>query len=124
MKVLIIEDEKAMSDLIAIKFQVEGIEVVQALSLAAAREKITTAGPFNLILTDYLLPDGNSTDLIVQLKNYPQTSKIPVLIMTNYIEDINLDEVKKLGVVDVLAKYQTVPAQIVEKARQVMSGVK
>lgn len=121
-KILIIEDEKAMSDLIALKFNVEGFEVVQAGTLGEARQKISSQGPFNFILLDYLLPDGDSADLITQLKANPTTSPIPIAIMTNYIEDVNVDKMKQIGVADVFAKYQVVPAQMVERVRKLLNG--
>lgn len=122
MKVLIIEDERAMSDLIALKFQVEGFEVVQAFSLAEAKQKVA-ASFFEAILTDYLLPDGEGLEeFLTTLKGNPAWQKVPVVIMTNYIEDVNVSRLKSLGVADVLVKYQVVPAQMVAKVKQLIGG--
>ena len=119
-KVLIIEDEKAMSDLVAIKFKVEGFEVDQAFGFADAKERLTKGGPYNAILTDYLLPDGNLVDFLTALRGDAKTKNVPVIVMTNYIEDLNTDKLKTLGVAEVLVKYQVVPAQIVEKIRNII----
>lgn len=121
-KVLIIEDEKAMSDLIAIKFRVEGFELEQAFSLAEAREKINTAWPFDAILTDYLLPDGELIDFLAALRRDSKTQTIPVIVMTNYIEDLNMDKLKELGVPEAMIKYQVVPAQMVERIRALIGS--
>ena len=61
-KVLIIEDEKAMSDLVALKFKMDGFEVGQAMSLSEAKTMLSGSGPFDAILTDFLLPDGQLVD--------------------------------------------------------------
>ena len=122
MKVLIIEDEKAMSDLVAIKFKVEGFEVEQAFNFAEARTKVVQNGPFAAILTDFLLPDGELADFLKEVRANPQIAGIPVVMMTNYIEDVNADQLKQLGVLDILVKYQVVPAQMVEKIRNVING--
>lgn len=116
-RVLLIEDEKAMSDLIAIKFKVEGFEVEQAFSLAEAKEKITTAGPFNAVLTDYLLPDGSLVDFLTGVRSDPRFAHLPILVMTNYVEDVNQEQLKQLGISEVLVKYQVVPAQMVERIK-------
>lgn len=121
MKVLIIEDEKAMSDLVAIKFKVEGFEVEQAFDFAEAKAKIVQNGPFSAILTDFLLPDGDLVDFLKGVRTNPQIAGIPVVLMTNYIEDVNADQLKQLGVIDILVKYQVVPAQMVEKIISVVS---
>lgn len=121
MKVLIIEDEKAMSDLVALKFQVEGFEVEQAFSFTEAKQKLIPEAGVNAILTDYLLPDGDLGDFLGGVKANPELAKIPVIVMTNYVEDLNMDQLKSLGVVEVLVKYQVVPAQMVEKIKNVIS---
>lgn len=120
-KVLLVEDEKAMSDLIAVKFRVEGFEVDQAFSLAEAKSKLA-AGPYQAVLTDYLLPDGNLPDFLAQMRQNPQTKDLPVMVMTNYVEDINAEQMRNLGVVEVLVKYQVVPAQMVEKVRMLINA--
>lgn len=122
MKVLIIEDEKAMSDLVALKFKVDGFEVEQAFNFAEARDKVAQNGPFSAILTDYLLPDGDLVDFLKGIRSNPQIAGIPVVVMTNYVEDLNADQLKQLGVLDILIKYQVVPAQMVEKIKSVVSG--
>lgn len=122
-KILIIEDEKAMSDLVNIRFKVEGFETEQAFNLAEAKEKLK-AGSYDAILTDYLLPDGNLVDFLTQLRADPTTKNLPVVIMTNYVEDLNNDKLKSLGVLDILIKYQVVPAQMVARIKQILAAPK
>lgn len=121
MRVLILEDERAMSDLVAIKFQVEGFEVVQAFNITEARQKLAIH-KFDVILTDYLLPDGDLVDFLAEVRRNPTLEHLPVLVMTNYIEDVNSEKLKSLGVGEILVKYQVVPAQMVEKVKQVLGG--
>lgn len=117
-KVLLVEDEKAMNDLIALKFRVEGLEVDQAQTLTEAKERLVNGGPYNAILTDYLLPEGNSSELIIQARQSDKTKNIPIFLMTNYVEDINQDQMKQLGVNQIMVKYQVVPAQMVAQVKQ------
>lgn len=121
MKILILEDERAMSDLVAIKFQVEGFEVVQAFNLTEARQKLATH-EFDVILTDYLLPDGDLVDFLTELRHNPKLENLPVLVMTNYVEDVNTEKLKSLKVNEILVKYQVVPAQMVEKVKLLLGG--
>lgn len=120
MKVLVIEDERAMSDLVALKFKVEGFEVEQAFTLAEAKQKIAVGG-FAAILTDYLLPDGDLVEFLTEVRSNPQTQHLPVVVMTNYIEDLNTEKLKSLGVADIVVKYQVVPAQMVAKIKSLIS---
>lgn len=118
-KVLIIEDEKAMSDLIAIKFKVDGFEVDQAFTLAEAKQKLT-AQKYDAVLSDYLLPDGNALDLFTEIK--PTLGNLPIVLATNYIEDLSQEKAKSLGINDIIVKYQVVPAQMVDKVKTLIGN--
>lgn len=121
-KILIIEDEKAMSDLIAIKFRVEGFEVDQVFSLVEATAKLSQSGPYDAILTDFLMPDGDLVEFLTNLRKDQRFAQTPVLVMTNYVEDLNQEKLKALGVAEILVKYQVVPAQMVEKIKSHIGG--
>ena len=56
------------------------------------------------------------------MRQNPQTKDLPVMVMTNYVEDINAEQMRSLGVVEVLVKYQVVPAQMVEKIRMLINA--
>jgi CheY-like chemotaxis protein len=118
--ILIIEDEKAMSDLVSIRFKVEGFEVDQAFTLNEAKQKLMAGSKFDVVLTDYLLPDGDLVEFLTQMRTDPTLKDLPVVIMTNYVEDLNNDKLKSLGVLDVLIKYQVVPAQMVARIKQIL----
>ncbi|OGE25848.1 hypothetical protein A3H85_02865 [Candidatus Daviesbacteria bacterium RIFCSPLOWO2_02_FULL_40_8] len=120
MKVLIIEDEKAMSDLIAIKFKVEGFEVDQAFNLAEGKQKLLVGG-YDAVLSDYLLPDGNALDMISEVRSNPIVTNVPIIMATNYIEDLSQDKAKELRIAEVIVKYQVVPAQMVQKIKNLIS---
>lgn len=120
-KVLLIEDEKAMSDLVALKFKVEGFEVDQAFNLAEAKEKLATS-TYDAILTDYLLPDGDLVDFLTNVRADPKWQDLPVVVMTNYIEDVNKEQFDALKVAEAIVKYQVVPAQMVEKIKTLIQN--
>lgn len=119
-KILIIEDEKAMSDLVTIRFRVEGFETEQAFNFTEANQKLSAGSNFDVILTDYLLPDGSLADFLTKLRQDPTLKDLPVVVMTNYVEDLNNEQLKSLGVLDVLIKYQVVPAQMVARIKQIL----
>lgn len=118
-RILIIEDEKAMSDLITIKFKVEGFEVDQAFNLAEAKQKLL-AGGYDAVLSDYLLPDGNALDMIGEVRADPKVANVPIVMATNYIEDLSKDKAAELKIAEVIVKYQVVPAQMVQKIKALL----
>lgn len=120
-KILIIEDEKAMSDLVAIRFKVEGFETDQAFTLAEAKAKFNQGIKYNVILTDYLLPDGDLIEFLTQLRANTAFKELPIFVMTNYVEDLNGEKLKSLGIMEVFIKYQVVPAQMVARIKQLLN---
>lgn len=66
-KILMIEDNKDISDANRIMLELEGYEVLAAKDIATGRKLALQENP-DLILLDVLLPDGNGVDLCRELK--------------------------------------------------------
>jgi len=59
-------------------------------------------------------------EFLTEVRAVPNLRTIPIVVMTNYVEDINSEKLKSLGVLDILIKYQVVPAQMVAKIKQIL----
>ena len=80
-RLLTVEDETAIRELLAFICETDGHEVVKAASLTEARSALAEAEP-DLILLDVLLPDGSGFDFLRELRSEPKTSAIPVMMIT------------------------------------------
>jgi DNA-binding response OmpR family regulator len=80
-KILVVDDEKDIVEIISIFFEREGYEVVGAQDGIEALEKIAAEKPA-LIIMDIMMPklDGHSVN--IKLKENPETKDIPVIIIT------------------------------------------
>jgi len=80
-KILIVEDEKDIVNILKIALEKHGYEVISVQNGEEAIEKINLLIP-DLIILDLMLPkvDGNSVNL--KLKENPQTQNIPVIVIT------------------------------------------
>lgn len=67
-KVLIIDDEAQIRNLLARIISLEGYEVSQAENLKSANKQLLLLHP-DIVLCDVFLPDGNGVDFVVQIKN-------------------------------------------------------
>lgn len=105
MKILIVEDDVAIRDLIAINLQIIGYEVVVA-SDGNEGKRIFEAESIDLILLDVMLPGINGFELIESIKR----KDIPVIFIT--AKDSVMDKVKglRLGADDYIVK----PFEIIE----------
>ena len=75
LSVLVVDDEKNITDLLQDILEDEGFSVDTASSLAEAREKISERD-FEVILLDVWLPDGEGIDLIKHIKENNPFSKV------------------------------------------------
>lgn len=77
--ILLVEDDAALSEGIALAFSQQPYEFVRCASLADARQALQTRA-FSLVLLDLGLPDGNGLELCRQLRG--RRDPVPVLFLT------------------------------------------
>jgi len=80
-RILIVDDEQSMCEMLAILLKKEGLDVDTAGSRAGAAERLRR-GPVDLVLTDVQLPDGDGLEILRHVKSAsPETA---VVVMTAY----------------------------------------
>jgi PAS domain S-box-containing protein len=80
--VLVIDDDKTVLDLIELILESEGYRVVKSHD---GKEGLSIAMKVHpdLIILDIIMPDVSGFNVAYQLKQYPQTQNIPVMILTS-----------------------------------------
>lgn len=99
-KILIVEDDKALSNGIALALKAEGYLFLQTYDLAEAR-KILDKEEISLVILDLNLPDGSGLTLLTEIKQKQET---PMVILT--ANDLETDIVTglELGADDYITK--------------------
>jgi DNA-binding response OmpR family regulator len=80
-KVLLVDDERDLLELLTINLERDGYSVDTASTASEALNRIAENRP-DIILLDVMLPDMSGTKLANQLKNSPDTSSIPIILLT------------------------------------------
>jgi DNA-binding response OmpR family regulator len=80
-RILIVEDEESLLKLETILLTVKGYEVSGATTGKAALEKLS-AGTFDLVLLDIMLPDIDGYAICSRIKEDPLHAGIPVVMLT------------------------------------------
>lgn len=98
--VLLVEDNEAHIELIRRAFDKskDGLKLLIAEDLKTARETIFEEKP-DIILTDWVLPDGNGTELIETV-----SEEVPLVLMTSYGTQEKAVEAMKKGALDYIVK--------------------
>lgn len=101
MKILVVEDENALRDMVCESLQKEMYRVESAPDFKTALSKIQEYD-YDCVLLDVMLPDGNGLDILVELKRMRKPERVIVLSAKDSVEDKikGLD----LGADDYLAK--------------------
>ena len=111
-KILIVEDEKSISTIIAFNLKKEGFETDEALDGITGLEK-ALSGEHDLILLDVMLPGMDGFEILRRLR---EKSRVPVIMVTAREEETD----KILGLDTGADDYVTKPFSV----RELMSRVK
>lgn len=79
MRVLIIEDEQKLAEILVRSLRGEGF-IVDAASTADEGYQLASSDHYDLVILDLLLPDGSGTAVLRHLRQ--QQNKVPVLVLT------------------------------------------
>lgn len=113
-KILLIEDEKTMVNLLERKLTKEGYDVSVARDGEEGLGKIKEMKP-DLILLDIVMPKMDGFEVMEEIAKHKELKKIPVIIISNSGQPVELGRVKKLGAKDWLIKTEFDPQEVLDK---------
>src|SRR5215831_12149803 len=102
-KILIVEDNSDLSQLLAFYLNNAGYEISRVKNLTQGISKALAERP-DLIITDLYLPDMTAVEATVLLKQDPATSGIPIVVLTAVIVGEWKTKALKAGVAKYLIK--------------------
>lgn len=116
-KILLIEDDQAISMMYKGKLESNGYLVLTAVNGADGLELAKKEG-LDLIMLDIILPQLDGFSVLAELKKDSKTKGIPVIMLTNLGTDEDRAKGEKMGAVDYIVKANMTPAQINEKIKK------
>ncbi|MFH0987453.1 MAG: response regulator [Patescibacteria group bacterium] len=116
-KLLIVEDDKFLRDLLSKKLSEENFSIATAVDGEEGVKKIQEENP-SLILLDLILPGMNGFEVLKKSKENPVTKEIPVIVLSNLGQKEDVDRAIKLGAKDYLIKAHFTLEEIVEKIKK------
>lgn len=119
MKILLIDDDEALTTIFTAALSKEGFQVVAAATGQEGIDKTTAEAP-DLILLDQVLPDFSGNDILKQVKSDKKTKNIPVIILSNFSQEELVKEAINAGAADYVFKYQVEPKDVIEKIKRAL----
>lgn len=113
-KILIIEDEKIIFELLQKKLTQEGYETTIARDGEEGLKKLRETRP-DLVLLDIIMPKMGGFDVMKEIKKDRELARIPIIIISNSGQPVEIDEAQRLGAKDWLIKTEFDPQEVIEK---------
>ena len=102
-KVLLVDDNSQIRQLLALRLEESGYDIVEAATGVESLEQARTTRP-DLIVMDLAMPDGNGDEAIASLKADPLTRDIPVIVLTAMLHGPLIDRAIAAGAAEILHK--------------------
>ncbi len=122
-KIMWVEDDKFLSDIIARKLSTLGCQLVHATegkeALALAEKEMP-----DVILLDILLSGIDGFEILKRLKENPNTKHIPALMLSNLGQREDIEKGKKLGAARFMIKATVTLDEIVSEIKAVLAETK
>jgi len=113
-KILLIEDEEIMVNLLQRKLTQEGYEISVARDGEEGLKLIREAVP-DLVLLDIIMPKKGGFEVMEVMQKDKELREIPVIIISNSGQPVELDRAKELGAKDWLIKTDFDPQEVLDK---------
>lgn len=121
MKVLIADDDHALLKLYDTQLRAVGYLVVTAADGDECLQQAASEKP-DLILLDIVMPKRDGLATLKALKENPDTSAIPVVMLTNFGQEEMIQSALNSGALEYLLKYRVTPSEMSDKVAQFLQS--
>ena len=118
-RILIVEDELEHLDAMRAKLEREGYEVLSAVNGNEGWRVMRVQKP-DLVLLDVQLPGMSGFQILEEARKLKL--KIPVIVVSNSGQPVEIDRVMELGAVDYLVKAEFSPTDVLAKIEKVLGA--
>jgi len=119
MKVLIVDDDIGLTQLLQLVFESRGFRVKIAHNGQSALQDLDQELP-EVIVLDLTIPDVDGLEVCRQVRTNPRTSNVPVIVLTAKPGEDIRDKALKAGATEYLSKPIR-PSQLIQHIREVIA---
>jgi DNA-binding response OmpR family regulator len=121
-KILVVEDDNNIEQLVTFKLKNSGFEVFNARNGKEALDFLRK-NSVDLIITDVMMPIMGGKELVIELKKDPRTKAIPTVMLTSRTLEKEIVEGFELGVEDYIKKPFS-PQELIIRIKTVLARTK
>lgn len=114
--ILLVEDESLLANLLKQHLEKAGFEVMLARDGEEALTLLKKNKP-DLMLLDVILPKLSGFDVLKTLKEEPGYNKVPVVIISNLGQDVDVSKGESLGAIGYFIKAKLSIEDLIQKVK-------
>lgn len=118
--VLILDDDKFLSDMYAVKFKEKGFNVTTALDGDEALEKLKEGPEPDVVLLDLVMSDMDGFEFLKRAKNEKLTKDSKFIILSNLGQESDVKKGKDLGADGYIIKAKATPSEVVQYVTEII----
>lgn len=112
-KIIIVDDDKFLLDMYAIKFSENGFDVTSCLGSVEALDKLESEHGPDIVLLDLVMPAMDGFELLQKIKQDDLAPNAKVIILSNLGQDADKERGKELGADGYIVKANATPSEVV-----------
>lgn len=118
-KVMIVDDDKFLLNMYAIKFSKNGFEVNAASSGDEVLTKIKDGYSPDIILLDIVMPGMDGFEILEAIRKNKLVPEASVIMLTNQGQLSDIEKAKSFGIDGYIIKATTIPSEVVEEVTRI-----
>lgn len=119
-KVFLIDDDRFLLDMYAIKFSKSGYEVKTADSTDSALKMLHDGYVPDVMITDIVMPGMDGLELVSSVKKERLIPSAKLIMLTNQGSSDDISRAKKLNVDGYIVKATTIPSEVLGEVEKIL----
>ena len=120
-KILIVEDEAILGELLMQKLTKEGYVVLWEADGEAGLQTMRTFMP-DLVLLDIVMPKKDGYEVLAEMRKDDRLKAIPVMVISNSGQPVEIKRISAFGVKDYIVKAQFSPDEVLKKVHRYLEA--
>ena len=119
-RVLVVDDDDVIRQLITVNLELEGFEVVPAVDGQDALDKVKDAQP-DVVTLDVMMPRVDGWEAAARLREDPETAHIKVILLSARAQESDIQRGERIGVDAYLTKPFD-PDELIDVVRRMVAA--
>ena len=118
--ILVVDDDPVILQLLQVNFEMEGFTVITAADGQQGVDRTRADRP-DIVVSDVMMPRMSGIELVAELKADPDTSTIPILLLTAKAQQADIGAGMDAGADDYVTKPFE-PLDLVDRVNRLLSS--